>query len=384
MLNFANFSLVGFVVTMLNFLFGCEKETIIMKKKVVVVGGGVGGSAVAKKLEQVADVTLIDPKEYFEVPYAQMRCIVEPSFAKRSIIKHSEYLKTARVVQSAARGISGSEVITASGDHVEFDYLVITTGTTYSGPSTRAELIKLYEDENTKLLAANSVLVIGGGPVGVELVAEILVDFPDKKVTLVHSGDRLLQFLGPKASQKTLNWLRSKNVEVSLNDRVEIQGMPGPQYVTKNGAHILAEYLKICVGKHVGSSWLRDSDLRQLIDSDGRLKVDRHLRLEGKSNIFAVGDIVNTKEIKQGFLANKQAGVVADNIKRLIQAPTQPKLAEYEPLSTPFGIVSLGRYEGVAQLPIVPQLPILGRLPGMLKSKDLFVTKTRAELGVSG
>lgn len=71
--------------------------------------------------------------------------------------------------------------------------------------------------------------------------------------------------------------------------------MPGPQYVTKNGAHILAEYLKICVGKHVGSSWLRDSDLRQLIDSDGRLKVDRHLRLEGKSNIFAVGDIVNTK-----------------------------------------------------------------------------------------
>lgn len=32
-----------------------------MKKKVVVIGGGVGGSAVAKKLEQVADVTLIDP-----------------------------------------------------------------------------------------------------------------------------------------------------------------------------------------------------------------------------------------------------------------------------------------------------------------------------------
>lgn len=32
-----------------------------MKKRVVVVGGGVGGSVVAKKLEQEADVTLIDP-----------------------------------------------------------------------------------------------------------------------------------------------------------------------------------------------------------------------------------------------------------------------------------------------------------------------------------
>jgi NADH dehydrogenase FAD-containing subunit len=31
------------------------------KKRVVVVGGGVGGSTVAKKLEQEADVTLIDP-----------------------------------------------------------------------------------------------------------------------------------------------------------------------------------------------------------------------------------------------------------------------------------------------------------------------------------
>jgi len=30
-------------------------------KRVVVVGGGVGGEAVAKQLEGVADVTLIDP-----------------------------------------------------------------------------------------------------------------------------------------------------------------------------------------------------------------------------------------------------------------------------------------------------------------------------------
>jgi hypothetical protein len=79
------------------------------------------------------------------VPYAQMRCIVEPSVAERSVVKHSEYLKTARVVQSAAESVSGSEVVTASGDRVPFDFLVITTGTTYGGPSTRAERIKIYE-----------------------------------------------------------------------------------------------------------------------------------------------------------------------------------------------------------------------------------------------
>jgi NADH dehydrogenase FAD-containing subunit len=67
--------------------------------------------------------------------------------------------------------------------------------------------------------AADSILIIGGGPVGVELAGEIVVDFPTKKVTLIQSGDRLIDFLGPKASEKTLKWLQSRNVEVILNDR---------------------------------------------------------------------------------------------------------------------------------------------------------------------
>lgn len=44
--------------------FACSsrgEEAMTMKKRVVVIGGGVGGTAVAKKLEQEADVTLIDP-----------------------------------------------------------------------------------------------------------------------------------------------------------------------------------------------------------------------------------------------------------------------------------------------------------------------------------
>lgn len=119
------------------------------------------------------------------MPYAQLRCIVEPKFAERSIMKHSEYLKVARHVQSAAESVSGSEVITSSGDRVPFDFLVISTGTTYSGPSTRAEQIKVYEGEKKKLSAANTVLIIGGGPVGVELAGEIAVDFPEKKVSSI-------------------------------------------------------------------------------------------------------------------------------------------------------------------------------------------------------
>ena len=36
--------------------------------------------------------------------------------------------------------------------------------------------------ENAKLQAAETVLIIGGGPVGVELAGEVATDFPNKKV----------------------------------------------------------------------------------------------------------------------------------------------------------------------------------------------------------
>lgn len=87
------------------------------------------------------------------------------------------------------------------------------------------------------------------------------------------------------------------------------------------------------------------------------------------------------QEIKQGFLAGKQAGVVVENIKKLSKDVAKaPKLAVYKPLETPFGLVSLGRYEGVAQFPIIT---IAGRIPGMIKSKDLFVGQSRKELGLT-
>jgi len=378
MINF----LSQLVSRLLALLFGSkEEEAVIDQKRIVVIGGGVAGSTLAKSFDSDAKVTLIDPKDYYEIPYAALRCVVEPSFAEQSIILHSDYLKTAKVVQSAAESVSDTEVVTVAGDRAPFDFLVISTGSTYHGPATRAERLAEYRAENKKLLAADSVLIIGGGPVGVELAGEIVVDFPTKKVTLVHSGKRLIEFLGPKASEKSLKWLQDKKVEVILNDRVELDGLAGPDYVTKNGTRITADAHFVCVGKRVGSSWLRNCELGNLLDGEGRLKVDANLRVEGKSNIFAIGDIANTKEIKQGFLAGKQAGVVVENIKKLCKDPASPKLSVYTPLAAPFGIVSLGRVQAVAQLPFAT---ILGRLPGMLKSKDLFVGKTRKELGLSG
>lgn len=90
-----------------------------------------------------------DRKDYTEVPYAALRCIVEPAFAERSLIKHSEYLKNGKHVQSAVKTATASAVITVSGETIPYDFLVITTGTTFNSPPgkvTRQERLAEFKE----------------------------------------------------------------------------------------------------------------------------------------------------------------------------------------------------------------------------------------------
>lgn len=151
--------------------------------------------------------------------------------------------------------------------------------------------------ENEKIKAARSILIVGGGPTGVELAGEIAVDFPQKKLTLVHNGPRLLEFIGPKASRKATKWLKSKNVEVKLGQSVNLDSAEDDAnrtlYRTSQGDTIEADCHFLCTGKPLGSSWLRDSVIGNELDGDGRIKVDECLRVKGRSNIFAIGDITD-------------------------------------------------------------------------------------------
>eukprot|EP00252_Welwitschia_mirabilis_P022154 TRINITY_DN5910_c0_g1_i2.p1 TRINITY_DN5910_c0_g1~~TRINITY_DN5910_c0_g1_i2.p1 ORF type:complete len:355 (+),score=62.73 TRINITY_DN5910_c0_g1_i2:415-1479(+) len=349
-------------------------------KKLVVVGGGVAGADLAKALQFEADITLIDPKDYYEVPYAMLRCLVEPKFAERSVFNHKQYLLSGRLVVNKVVNATDSEVITANGDRYSYDYLVIASGSEFSGPSTREERLRQIEAENQKIRNSQTILIIGGGPVGVELAAEIKVDYPEKKVIIVHSGSRLIEFLGQKASQKALDWLTAKNIDVHLNERIALDNLSESTttFTTSSGKVLSADCHFVCIGTKVGSPWLRDSVFKDAADGSGRLKVNEHLQVLGRNNVFAIGDIVNVKENKQGFSALKHAQVAAGNIKKLLTNP-QKKLDSYKAMS-PLGVVSLGRHEAVAQLPFVTTI---GRIPGMIKSKDLFVGKTRKGLGLS-
>jgi hypothetical protein len=74
-----------------------------------------------------------DRKDYFEVPYAALRCLVESAFSERSVMTHGSYLKKAKVVISTAKITSSTQIITDDGEIVPYNFLVICIGSSYTG-----------------------------------------------------------------------------------------------------------------------------------------------------------------------------------------------------------------------------------------------------------
>lgn len=140
-------------------------------------------------------------------------------------------------------------------------------------------------------------MIIGGGPTGVELAAEIAVDFPDKKVTIVHKGSRLLEYIGTKASRKTLKWLKSRKIDVKLEQSVDLDSFTNENrtYQTSLGETIEADTHFVCISKPLGSAWLCETLLKNDLNGDGRIQVDEYLRVKGKNNVFAIGDITDVQ-----------------------------------------------------------------------------------------
>lgn len=194
------------------------------RKKVVVVGGGFAGTGVAQNLEHYFHVTLIDTKDYFEFTPSVLRTIVEPTHLKNLQVMHNHYLKTATVLQKEVLRVERDHVV-LDDRTVPYDYLVLNSGSTYNPPFKETKLIgsargSTLRESSYGIRKAKTVLIIGGGLVGIELAAEIAVHYPKKEVILVHSQATLINRFPKKAIKYVTDFLKSKGVTIIYNERV--------------------------------------------------------------------------------------------------------------------------------------------------------------------
>jgi len=315
-----------------------------MQKRVVIIGGGFAGTCVARKLQNHYSVTLIDSKDYFEFTPSVLRTIVEPQHAEKIQAQHLAYLQKTVVIKEYATDITNKEVITPTRVFA-YDYLVICTGSSYKSPikdgdaitATRAPELVSYA---RKLKQSNSVLIIGGGLVGVELAAEIIEKHPSKKITIVHGNSELIERNPAIARNYAYKFLKRRKVNMVFSEIVT--GKMGKIYATNKNTQFSADMAFMCIGISPNSGYLKGF-FAPIIDSHGFLKVNRFLQAEGFRNIFAAGDVTAIMEEKTAQNAEKHADIIAKNIEAL---EIEHELKEYKPKPR-IMVISLGKWNGI-------------------------------------
>ncbi|MBS3099273.1 FAD-dependent oxidoreductase [Candidatus Pacearchaeota archaeon] len=329
-----------------------------MKKKIIILGGGFAGSHVAKRLDKYFSVTLIDTKNYFEFTPGVLRTIVEPSHIKKIQVLHNHYLKWARIIIGKVDGIR-KDFVSIGKQKIEFDYLVIASGSNYNAPFKEQRVVFSMRAEHLKdcynvLCRARRVLIIGGGLVGVELAGEILDKYDNKEIIIVHSNDRLIERNSRKASDYAENYLKSRGVKILFEERMIDK--KGCFCIMQSGKKVRADLVFLCTGIKQNYYFV---DKKYL--GERGIKVNNHLQLIGKKNIFACGDVSDINEEKTAQNAERQADVVYHNICNLEKGK---KLCEYKSKITPL-VISLGKNKGIFSK---RDFVMTGFVPALMKS----------------
>lgn len=371
------------------------------KKTLVIIGGGYAAMALidelAKKGLKNLEIVLISQTNYFFHNVASPRALVDESVISKICIPYDMKMKKvngrfihARVVSMSTSHVNYNRIADNKEDKNEslnFDYLVLAFGCVQSHPFAadnydKSNQISSLQSINEKLKRANRILLVGGGSVGSETAGEFATDHPNKKITLLTTSDRLVPSMDPGFSNKVLNILRQKNVEVIFNDRVDltnVENYKSQKIKTRNGKDLEFDAYFVCVGVKPYKELFEKSDLTSWLNPNGFVKVNKYLQVADQKNVFAIGDCCDLDEPKMAYKTTFHAAIVAHNLNDLIvNGGGYPK--EYKPSNMPMMLLTLGRDNGVLRFSC---FLLQGFLPRLGKARDLFIPKFRKEMGYS-
>jgi NADH dehydrogenase len=216
-----------------------------------------------------------------------------------------------------------------------------------------------------------TIVIIGGGPSGVEIAGALAEmnkyvltkDYPEfkeirAKIYLVEALDRVLSAMTEKSSDKARVFLENLGVHVLTNTKAS--GCDEKTVFLDSGKNINTGMI-IWTAGITGNSM---EGLRpECFTRNGRLIVDRNNRIQGCSNVFAIGDIAFQTEGKYpkghpqvAQVAIQQAELLAANLVRL-KSNKPMKEFKYRDLGT---MATVGRNLAVVELPYVRFQGIFG------------------------
>lgn len=298
------------------------------------------------------EIILIDSKDYFlnsaailtTLPYLDIYENVQANL--KLMMKHQNYLPpNVHFKKGIVKEITPTKVL-LENETIYFDYAVIATGTSYMDnikPSAILNDDNKMEDFKSDFFldGSLSVLIIGGGLVGVELAAEIISINQKIQINLATSESRLLERMKPEVSNAALKWLTNQGVKIFLNEKVEIDAKDDKKYLLPySRITIQPEKVFWCTGPLPNNEILRKTFPNSL-SSSGFVKVNNFLQIEECNTIFVIGDLADLPEEKLAIHAINHASYVSKAVKKLVKGSNITKPYKIHK-KIPLIVVSLG------------------------------------------
>jgi len=364
----------------------------IKKPKIVVLGGGFAGLQFIQNLkENEYDIMLIDKLNHHQFQplfYQVATSQIEPSSISFPFRKIFQERKDVRIRLTKAESIDPDtkQVITPIGNF-DYDYLVIATGcktnyfgnknikkytyglkSTYQAITIRNSILEnfekiLYVNEEEKAPLMN-IVVVGGGPTGVELAgafAEIKkdilpkdffrIDFTKMNIILLEGSPNTLNNMSTMSRNASADYLKSLGVIIKTG--VIVTDYDGTTLHMNNGETIQSRHVIWAAGVTGNLIKGMESDI---VTPTNRFKVDRYNRVLGYKDIFAIGDIsyMETDTYPKGHpqvanVAINQGKLLSSNLRQLLSNKPM-KEYEYKDLGA---MATIGRHKAVVELPFV-------------------------------
>lgn len=361
------------------------------QERVVIVGGGFAGLELAQRLDRrYFQVVLIDRHNFhmFQPLFYQVATAgLEPSaisFPFRKVFQRRKrtHFRMAEVLSVEP----GQQTLHTSIGSISYDHLVLCMGATtnYFGNANiarhalpmksvgealylRNTILNNYEaalnTTNAELQKAlMNIVVVGGGPTGVELAGALAemkkyilpkdypeLDLDQMQVFLLEGSDRVLPTMSAKASGKALRYLKKLDVQVQLNSLVT--EFDGVEVQLREGTSIRSNSLIWAAG--VICPKLKGIP-EAALERGNRIQVDTFNRVEGSPGIFVLGDQAFMQEngYERGHpqvaqTAIQQARTLAKNL-RLEKKGKAMKPFRYKDKGS---LATVGRNLAVADLP---------------------------------
>lgn len=372
--------------------------------KVVIIGGGFGGLKLARKLSKKKgfDITLVDRFNFhqFQPLFYQVATAgldaSNISFPLRKLF-HKEKNIHFRMADVTAIDTANNKVI-SNPENFSYDVLVLATGadtnffgneelkshaypmkSTVEALQIKYRLLKniedaLYAKDEKELQSLMTIVIVGGGPTGVEMSGAIAdmrrfvfpkdypeLDFNKMKIYLLEGSPRTLAAMSEKSSRDSFEYLEKLNVIVKTG--TVVKNYDGSTVTMQNGETIESSMVIWAAG--IKGNVPQGID-KSLIVKGNRITVDRYNKVIGTKNIYAIGDVayMETEKYPHGHpqvasVAIAQGAALADNFIRM-EKNLSMKEFEYHDRGS---LATVGRNLAVVDIP--PKLHLKGFIAWM-------------------